>query len=173
MNDYDVRVVRTHGDFTWHSHPDTDKLFIVLTGSLTIRSEDCDVVLAPATCTSSHRGPDTNRSRPRGRRCCWSSPARPSTRATLPATSQRSVTSSPPSNRRYLRRATRSSPSGKQRRGSVSLQPLRHPCPKELAVSSAEASCERGQPDEEEGHRDRNRRECEPVQRADTVPSNA
>ena len=42
MNDDDVRVVRTHGDFTWHSHPDTDDLFIVLTGSLTIRLEDCD-----------------------------------------------------------------------------------------------------------------------------------
>ena len=47
MNDYDVRVVRTHGEFTWHSHPDTDELFLVLSGSLTIRLEDGGVVLGP------------------------------------------------------------------------------------------------------------------------------
>lgn len=47
MNDYDVRVVTTHGEFTWHSHPDTDELFLVLAGSLTIRTEDGDVTLGP------------------------------------------------------------------------------------------------------------------------------
>jgi mannose-6-phosphate isomerase-like protein (cupin superfamily) len=48
INDYDVRVVRTHGEFTWHSHPDTDELFLVLQGSLTIRlEEDEEVVLGP------------------------------------------------------------------------------------------------------------------------------
>jgi mannose-6-phosphate isomerase-like protein (cupin superfamily) len=48
LNDYDVRVVRTHGEFTWHSHPDTDEFFFVLKGSLTIRLEDDEVVLGPA-----------------------------------------------------------------------------------------------------------------------------
>lgn len=48
MNDYDIRVVRTHGEFTWHSHPDTDEFFLVLQGCLTIRLEDDDeVVLGP------------------------------------------------------------------------------------------------------------------------------
>ncbi|MDQ1687436.1 MAG: hypothetical protein QOK42_411 [Frankiaceae bacterium] len=47
MNDYDVRVVRTHGEFIRHSHPETDELFLVLKGSLTIRLDDSDVVLAP------------------------------------------------------------------------------------------------------------------------------
>ena len=47
MNDYDVRAVRTHGEFTRHSHPDTDELFLVLVGSLTIRLDDGDVVLGP------------------------------------------------------------------------------------------------------------------------------
>lgn len=47
MNDYDVRVVRAHGEFTWHSHPDTDELFLVVAGSLTIRTEDGDVALGP------------------------------------------------------------------------------------------------------------------------------
>jgi mannose-6-phosphate isomerase-like protein (cupin superfamily) len=43
LNDYDVRVVRTHGEFTWHSHPDTDELFLVLSGELTIRLDDSEV----------------------------------------------------------------------------------------------------------------------------------
>ncbi len=47
LNAYDVRVVRAHGEFTWHSHPDTDELFLVLAGSLTIRLEDGEVVLGP------------------------------------------------------------------------------------------------------------------------------
>lgn len=47
MNDHDVRAVRTHGEFTRHSHPDTDELFLVLSGSLTIRLDDGDVVLGP------------------------------------------------------------------------------------------------------------------------------
>ena len=47
MNDYDIRVVRTQGEFTWHSHPETDELFLVLKGCLTIRLEDGDVVLGP------------------------------------------------------------------------------------------------------------------------------
>src|SRR3954469_13290428 len=42
MNDYDVRVVRTSGEFTWHRHPDTDELFVVLAGSLTIELEQED-----------------------------------------------------------------------------------------------------------------------------------
>lgn len=45
VNDYDVRVVRTSGEFTRHSHPDTDELFLVLSGSLTIRLDDRDVEL--------------------------------------------------------------------------------------------------------------------------------
>ena len=47
LNDYDLRVVHTHGGFTRHSHPDTDEVFLVLSGSLTIRMDDGDVTLAP------------------------------------------------------------------------------------------------------------------------------
>jgi mannose-6-phosphate isomerase-like protein (cupin superfamily) len=47
LNDYDVRVVRTHGEFTRHSHPETDEVFLVLSGSLTIRMDDGDVTLGP------------------------------------------------------------------------------------------------------------------------------
>lgn len=47
MNDYDLRVVKTHGEFTRHSHPETDEVFLVLTGSLTIRLDDGEVTLGP------------------------------------------------------------------------------------------------------------------------------
>ena len=47
LNDYDLRVVKTKGEFTRHSHPETDEVFLVLTGSLTIRMDDGDVVLGP------------------------------------------------------------------------------------------------------------------------------
>jgi len=47
MNDYDIRLVRTQGEFTWHSHPETDEFFMVLKGSLTVRLDDRDVLLGP------------------------------------------------------------------------------------------------------------------------------
>src|ERR1700746_787473 len=47
VNDYDVRIVKVRGEFTWHQHPDTDELFLVLSGQLTIKMRDRDVVLAP------------------------------------------------------------------------------------------------------------------------------
>ena len=47
LNDYDVRVIKTQGEFTWHSHPETDEFFLVLSGRLTIRLESVDVELGP------------------------------------------------------------------------------------------------------------------------------
>jgi mannose-6-phosphate isomerase-like protein (cupin superfamily) len=47
LNDYDVRVVHAHGEFTRHTHPDTDEFFLVLSGRLTIRRDDGDVELGP------------------------------------------------------------------------------------------------------------------------------
>jgi len=47
LNDYDLRVVKTHGEFTRHSHPETDEVFLVLAGSLTIRLDDGEVTLGP------------------------------------------------------------------------------------------------------------------------------
>ena len=47
LNDYDLRVVRTYGEFTRHSHPETDEVFLLLSGSLTIRMDDGDVTLGP------------------------------------------------------------------------------------------------------------------------------
>ena len=47
LNDYEVKVVKVKGEFVWHSHADTDELFLVVDGSLTIRLPDGDVHLAP------------------------------------------------------------------------------------------------------------------------------
>jgi mannose-6-phosphate isomerase-like protein (cupin superfamily) len=45
INDYDVRIVKVQGEFTWHRHADTDEFFLVLDGQLTIQMRDRDVVL--------------------------------------------------------------------------------------------------------------------------------
>ena len=45
MNDYKVQVVKVLGEFVWHSHADTDEVFIVLDGEMTIQLRDGDVRL--------------------------------------------------------------------------------------------------------------------------------
>ncbi|MCL4164954.1 UNVERIFIED_CONTAM: hypothetical protein GTU68_054782 [Idotea baltica] len=47
MNDYQFKVVKVHGDFVWHDHPDTDETFIVLEGELRIDFRDGSVTLGP------------------------------------------------------------------------------------------------------------------------------
>ncbi|MGH8825462.1 MAG: cupin domain-containing protein [Jiangellaceae bacterium] len=46
LNDYEIKIVRIQGEFVWHTHQDTDELFLVLAGELTIRLRDGDVVLS-------------------------------------------------------------------------------------------------------------------------------
>ncbi|SEC50475.1 cupin domain-containing protein [Terriglobus roseus] len=46
-NGNDIMVVKVQGEFTWHSHADTDDLFLVLKGSLTIRMRESDVHVGP------------------------------------------------------------------------------------------------------------------------------
>ena len=47
FNGHDVMVVKVKGEFVWHKHDDTDDFFLVLSGRLTIRLRDGDVVLTP------------------------------------------------------------------------------------------------------------------------------
>ncbi|MEV8534316.1 cupin domain-containing protein [Streptomyces sp. NPDC051211] len=47
INDYEVKAAKIQGEFIWHSHEDTDELFLVVSGELTIRLRDGDVVLGP------------------------------------------------------------------------------------------------------------------------------
>jgi mannose-6-phosphate isomerase-like protein (cupin superfamily) len=47
FNGHDLMVVKVKGEFTWHSHSDTDDFFLVLEGRLTLRLRDGDVTLGP------------------------------------------------------------------------------------------------------------------------------
>ena len=47
LNDYEVKVVKVEGEFVWHTHEDTDELFLVIDGELTIQLRGGDVVLRP------------------------------------------------------------------------------------------------------------------------------
>ena len=39
MNDYHFKLVKFQGDFVWHSHEDTDEVFIVIEGNMSIDFE--------------------------------------------------------------------------------------------------------------------------------------
>ena len=45
MNDYHFKLVKFEGDFIWHNHDDTDEVFIVLKGIMSIEFRDGKVQL--------------------------------------------------------------------------------------------------------------------------------
>ena len=47
VNDYEVKVAKILGEFVWHSHPETDELFWVISGRMTLQLRDGDVELGP------------------------------------------------------------------------------------------------------------------------------
>ncbi|MEL6870973.1 MAG: cupin domain-containing protein [Pseudomonadota bacterium] len=47
FNGHDLMLVKLKGEFVWHAHPDTDDLFFVIKGNLTIKLRDGDVHLGP------------------------------------------------------------------------------------------------------------------------------
>ena len=40
MNNYQFKLVKVEGEFVWHDHPDTDEVFIVIEGTLSIEFRD-------------------------------------------------------------------------------------------------------------------------------------
>jgi len=40
MNDYHFKLVKMKRDFIWHSHPETDEVFIIIDGSMQINLRD-------------------------------------------------------------------------------------------------------------------------------------
>ncbi len=40
MNDYQFKLAKFQGEFTWHSHTDTDEVFIVVNGKMGIEFRD-------------------------------------------------------------------------------------------------------------------------------------
>jgi mannose-6-phosphate isomerase-like protein (cupin superfamily) len=47
LNDFHVKVVKTKGEFVWHSHQAEDELFLVVNGRLRIKLRDGELELAP------------------------------------------------------------------------------------------------------------------------------
>ncbi len=45
MNDYHFKLVRAKREFIWHSHPETDEVFMVIDGSLRIDLRDRTLTL--------------------------------------------------------------------------------------------------------------------------------
>ena len=45
LNDYHIKLGKFRGDFVWHSHPDTDELFLVIDGAMRIDFRDGSVEL--------------------------------------------------------------------------------------------------------------------------------
>ena len=46
-NGNEVMLAKFDGEFTWHSHPDTDDFFLVIEGDVTIEMPDKTVTLGP------------------------------------------------------------------------------------------------------------------------------
>jgi len=46
MNDCQCKIVKIKGDFVWHDHEDTDEIFIVLEGKLSIDFIDGQIELS-------------------------------------------------------------------------------------------------------------------------------
>ena len=57
LNDYEIKLAKLKGEFVWHTHDDTDELFLVIEGTLTIQLRDAPgssraCPSAPASSTS-------------------------------------------------------------------------------------------------------------------------
>ena len=45
MNDYHIKLAKVEGEFDWHTHPETDELFLVVKGNLNIHFRDSVISL--------------------------------------------------------------------------------------------------------------------------------
>ena len=60
LNDYEIKLAKLLGEFVWHSHPETDELFFVVSGILNIQLRDRDVILKPGELFVVPRGVEHN-----------------------------------------------------------------------------------------------------------------
>lgn len=47
LNDYEIKLAKLLGESVWHSHKDTDEMFLIIYGTLNIQLRDRDVILKP------------------------------------------------------------------------------------------------------------------------------
>ena len=71
MNNYHFKLAKIKGEFIWHSHPETDEVFIVIKGSLTIDLREGEVLLKEGEMYVVLGGWSTSRLRSRSARSCW------------------------------------------------------------------------------------------------------
>jgi mannose-6-phosphate isomerase-like protein (cupin superfamily) len=45
MNDYHFKLAKIEGEFVWHSHPETDEVFIVIDGEFEMQLRDASLTL--------------------------------------------------------------------------------------------------------------------------------
>ncbi len=45
LNDYHLKLAKLQGEFVWHSHPETDELFLVVDGAMGIEFRDHSITL--------------------------------------------------------------------------------------------------------------------------------
>jgi len=81
MNDYQFKLVKLQGEFVWHAHADTDEVFIVLQGAMTLEFRDKAVPLAAGEMYVVPKGVEHARWPSRNAASCWSSHAAWSTPA--------------------------------------------------------------------------------------------
>src|SRR3989442_1193058 len=73
MNDYQFKLVKIQGEFVWHRHTDTDEVFIVLDGEMTIELRRGTVHLRRVRCSSYPRASSIGlRLQRNARSCLWS-----------------------------------------------------------------------------------------------------
>ncbi|MCP1584550.1 cupin domain-containing protein [Pseudoxanthomonas mexicana] len=73
MNDYQFKLAKILGEFVWHAHEETDEVFIVLSGEMTLEFRDRAVPLA--RCTWYPGASSTGPSPAKNAASCWWSPA--------------------------------------------------------------------------------------------------
>jgi len=56
MNDYLFKIVRMKREFIWHSHPETDEVFMVIDGEMRIELRDKTLVLGKGELVSIPKG---------------------------------------------------------------------------------------------------------------------
>jgi mannose-6-phosphate isomerase-like protein (cupin superfamily) len=47
FDDYHLKAAKMKGEFVWHAHNNSDELFIVISGTLTILLRDQEIILQP------------------------------------------------------------------------------------------------------------------------------
>ena len=71
MNDYQFKLARIKGDFIWHSHDETDEVFIVIEGTMKIEFRNGSIELKEGEIMLYQRVLNTGPMLMKNARSCW------------------------------------------------------------------------------------------------------